>query len=737
MKKLVALFLIGIVLLSGVCVFAEEVLNELPDALKAGNSAYEAYIETAIKNSKFSKEEIDIDNIYIIEKKNTLIFDGGTDHGQFYVALPSVKTEDIRFASFTNSEYKTEGMNTLSWLDKVETHENSKLNEYIKSNGLENVNEAVSMIFNVSSARASINAYKVKTSDDTYYIPYYIDGVFNPAKDESCLLELCKAYTEEEFAALTKAETQSYIAYKEAEKKAEEERLAAEAKAEEQKYRPVVSLDENGDEVIKVNGTNLDDVLNSVVETIESMKFGTTIDFSIKTESEEYITEYRKQGDEIATDVVRFAKELFEELKTQVAYGKPDSEENASYCKIKGSIMIKVWKNGASIQIGKNNPVEFKIKNPNPIVDILKKYSTDKFKNFTCEKNDENTPHIRGNIDGLTKTDIIEFKFVLPQGTDNSISKEVATPGKTVKGIFERYRENKYRSTYILTLSGNIGTISFCTETQSSLGGEEELFSNNIPVSFTNRRRFENNNIVEYKVGKDRGSYKFKMVFKAGDIFQAYFDGVECTELKYSQLTEDTKLSDEFVEKNKEAIIREAKECADTLYDFGLFKGTDKGYELEKNLTREESATILVRLLGEEDKLNASDFKEVFTDVDKNRWSYAYVMYCYENSITKGTGADTFSPDKEIDAPQFVTLMMRLLGYTEVNPDTALQMSVDYKLIPQDKADELEDKKLFTRSDMVQIVYNSLKTQMDNETVFADYLAEKGVLTETEVEKIK
>lgn len=169
----------------------------------------------------------------------------------------------------------------------------------------------------------------------------------------------------------------------------------------------------------------------------------------------------------------------------------------------------------------------------------------------------------------------------------------------------------------------------------------------------------------------------------------------------------------------------------------GLFKGTDKGYELEKVLTREESATILVRLLGEEKNINADDFDEVFTDVDKNRWSYANVMYCYENNITKGTGADTFSPDSTIDANQFITLMMRLLGFAEVNPDTALEKSVEHKLLPEEKIDELTKKKEFTRSDMVQIVYNSLKTQMDDETVFADYLLEKGVLTEKEIEQIK
>ena len=269
------------------------------------------------------------------------------------------------------------------------------------------------------------------------------------------------------------------------------------------------------------------------------------------------------------------------------------------------------------------------------------------------------------------------------------------------------------------------------------LYGDEEIYSSNIPIAFSTYLISEDENLLNYGTTDSYDKYDLKLIFKDNDIYEVYFDNTKCSNIKYSQMTDDKKLAEEYVEKDKEVIIREAKECADTLYDFGLFKGTDKGYELEKSLTREESATILVRLLGEEDKVDTDDFDEVFVDVGKDRWSYAYVMYCYKNNITKGTGADTFSPDVQIDANQFIALMMRLLGYKEVNPDTALEKSVEYKLLPEEKIDELTKKKVFTRSDMVQIVYNSLKTQMDDKTIFADYLFEKGILTEKELELIK
>ncbi len=505
---------------------------------------------------------------------------------------------------------------------------------------------------------------------------------------------------------------------------------------------------EEKDEIIKVNGTNLDDVLDKLVDSIEQMEFGSSVELGAKDTDEDFIATYIWQNGCSADDVCKFAEGLFSELKAQATTGKPTSAQSVSYCTfsltrvenlktIHHQVKISVWDDGVKIAVNRDDALEFKVKNSDAIINYIKKHSNNNFSGFSYEKNDENTPSIKGSIEGLTKTDIIEFKFVLPADTDNDISKEVASSGSTVSGTFERYKETKYKSTYILTLSGNLGTVSLCEQTQSSLGGEEELFSYNFPVSFMSTKRYENENIVEYKAGKNQTFYKFKMVFNSNDIEKAYFEDTPCFDLKYTQLTEDTKLADEFVEKDKEVILRKAQECADTLYDFGLFKGTDNGYELEKSLTREESATILVRLLGEEDKVDADDFEKVFVDVDKNRWSYAYVMYCYENDITKGTGADTFSPDVQIDANQFITLMMRLLGYSDVEPDTALQKSVEYKLLPQEKIDELTNKKVFTRSDMVQIVYNSLKTQMDDETIFADYLLEKGILTEKEIEQIK
>lgn len=55
--------------------------------------------------------------------------------------------------------------------------------------------------------------------------------------------------------------------------------------------------------------------------------------------------------------------------------------------------------------------------------------------------------------------------------------------------------------------------------------------------------------------------------------------------------------------------------AADALYSLGLFLGTNKGYELNNSLTREQSAMLLVRMLGALETAEAGSYTHPFTDV--------------------------------------------------------------------------------------------------------------------------
>ena len=111
---------------------------------------------------------------------------------------------------------------------------------------------------------------------------------------------------------------------------------------------------------------------------------------------------------------------------------------------------------------------------------------------------------------------------------------------------------------------------------------------------------------------------------------------------------------------------------ADALKAMGLFKGTDtpygSGYDLEQMPTRIQGLILFLRLLGEEQAaLNYNGSVEL---LDVPQWAQAYVAYAYDRGYTKGVGVDdqgrvAFAPNSPLAADNYVTFLLRDLGYQE------------------------------------------------------------------------
>ena len=112
----------------------------------------------------------------------------------------------------------------------------------------------------------------------------------------------------------------------------------------------------------------------------------------------------------------------------------------------------------------------------------------------------------------------------------------------------------------------------------------------------------------------------------------------------------------------------EAQLAAETLHDLGLFQGVGTNadgtpnFSLTRAPTRQEAVTMLVRLLGAEQEALAGDWEIPFTDVDA--WARPYVGYAYANGLTQGTGATRFGGASTVTATQYLTFVLRALGYT-------------------------------------------------------------------------
>ena len=183
---------------------------------------------------------------------------------------------------------------------------------------------------------------------------------------------------------------------------------------------------------------------------------------------------------------------------------------------------------------------------------------------------------------------------------------------------------------------------------------------------------------------------------------------------------------------------------AQALNSLGLFQGVGPGdYALEKPATRMEALVMLIRLLGQEDEALMASAANPFTDVPG--WATKYAAYAYDRGLTKGVSDTKFGASDLATPGQYLTFVLRALGYSDVDGDTPADFSWSN---PQDLAGKLgisvpsSGSSKFLRGDMAWISYDALSATMKNtedatsegsitptETKLADSLIAEGVFT--------
>lgn len=179
---------------------------------------------------------------------------------------------------------------------------------------------------------------------------------------------------------------------------------------------------------------------------------------------------------------------------------------------------------------------------------------------------------------------------------------------------------------------------------------------------------------------------------------------------------------------------------AEVLKELGLFKGTEQGFELERQPTRLEALMMLLRMLGLEEEAKAETSAIPFQDV--NDWWKPYVAYAYKNKLTLGVSETEFGSTTLANEQMFVTFVLRSLGYSdskEGNADFTYEKAVEKALETgllteaylQNKPNEL------MRDGCVAISTQALKTNMkDKDEILLSKLLDSGVVDETKAKKL-
>lgn len=151
------------------------------------------------------------------------------------------------------------------------------------------------------------------------------------------------------------------------------------------------------------------------------------------------------------------------------------------------------------------------------------------------------------------------------------------------------------------------------------------------------------------------------------------------------------------------------------LDSLGIMEGDGNGnYNLDAYVTREEMAKIAVNSSAFKDETAVGLKVSPFSDVDSSSWAAPYILNGTRNGIFSGYLDGTFQPKDMVTYEEAVTMMLRVLGYT----DSYFGISYPYGQIGTAKSIDLLDNVnsdlecWLTRRQVARLIYNALNTEI-------------------------
>lgn len=169
----------------------------------------------------------------------------------------------------------------------------------------------------------------------------------------------------------------------------------------------------------------------------------------------------------------------------------------------------------------------------------------------------------------------------------------------------------------------------------------------------------------------------------------------------------------------------------------GLVMGNEKGeLMLTKRCTREEAFLVFLAVLGERSVAEDSGYTHPFKDV--SRWASSAVGYGVRKGYTVGTGKTTFGSKDIIELQQYLTFILRALGYqdgVDFTWNRASQKALEIGFCSNAQMKTWLNT-TFKRQQIMELSYMALNTQMKGSSyTVADKLISMGVITEQQAKQ--
>lgn len=161
--------------------------------------------------------------------------------------------------------------------------------------------------------------------------------------------------------------------------------------------------------------------------------------------------------------------------------------------------------------------------------------------------------------------------------------------------------------------------------------------------------------------------------------------------------------------------------------DEGIINGFDDGtIKPDEALTRAQLAAMVVRIYGNNEKSDLSEF----TDLSRDSWYYDYFSEAVAMNVFYGDGSGYMYPEKEITRQETFAVMQRVLKLEEVTGSTDFSDDIDIaawargavkalkqnNYISGDENNCINPQQCITRAEFAQIIYNINMKQPEENT---------------------
>jgi len=172
---------------------------------------------------------------------------------------------------------------------------------------------------------------------------------------------------------------------------------------------------------------------------------------------------------------------------------------------------------------------------------------------------------------------------------------------------------------------------------------------------------------------------------------------------------------------------------AEKLNQLGLLLNINQS-ELDATLSRDIGLTMILKALGYTQE-DATQYESSSPFSDTPGWSKGWVSLAYALDITKGTSDTTFTPSGVLSEREFLTFLLRALGYDKNESYTkTLELSKESGLISSSHSITTAE---YTKADASEAMLNALSAVVIGENVpLANILITKGLFSLSQAEAV-